>query len=997
MRLPNRRARLTRPQDASRRGFTLIELMITLTVLAVVMIVLTTVMFTAARSKTSTANRLESSQSGRVAVDMLARDLRSAGYGADLDYTASPQPPFAYVDSMEILINGNFQPYPDALHQAPLAYDPAGSPRPIKLNGTSWQPPVKYRTGAEIVRWTLDANNDGAVTNADRATPTGLIASTTVNPDDYVLIRQVYGDSVGNVAGANGGTSESVALVRKPGETGIPPMFTVYLQGIADPWNWANGPVPASRLRDIERVEVRVVSPSAKPDWRGNYSESTLSTEIYSIRNVPNFGVKLFAVDGYVFEDKNANNVRDGVDVGITGATVTLGGILTTTTNSNGYYVLNATAGTYVLRHTPPPGYGVRSNPDSFTVTVGPATSRSFADTLVQGGMVTVTTWNDQDRDGVIDGGEPVMPGVFLTLGPTGETFLTNSSGVANVFARVGTYSITATPPDSCIATTVNPVTGVMTNGGTASVQIGFDQSAMATISGTVYQDKNSDAIQNGTDNGIQNVWVGVTSNGGAQVHAYTHTDAGGHYSLQVPANTPPGLVPYSIEIIPLNGFYPTTSTRIPGIYVAAGAVLASQDFGLNSFTRIVLTANRVLSLASGDLMEKDWNGNQTDQAHADADLILGADAAGTDQISVWFNGYDSSTLFSATRDYSRTAPNAVQAIAAAPLSIDPWPFQDRIDIVTGTKYAAAGNFFYWQNQSTSGNEGYLPNSYTTAYKTADNGDVNAVLTGAFWGGSGIDLVVGTKSTTAGRGTFEVWQSNDAANPVFTRLETYPPSGPIPSGILGEVNAMGLQDFRNAGLKDLVVGTRTGTYNGQLMIFSGNAPGSASVFSMSQNITLPTGAVTCLAIGDVTGDGKKDIVVGMQTGFSSGAIQLYRNISTSSLNFVADAAITTTGFPLCMALADFGGLSGVDLAVGFRSDETSYGGGCLLYYLDSHTLTPNGIDPSGGTVTNMVPALTYTNFNYGVRPAIPGPPFLTDLAAGVKSGPSSGALIVFIR
>src|SRR5262245_7748515 len=95
------------------RGFTLVELMITLTVLAVVLIVLTTVMYTAARSKVATANRIESSQASRVAVDMLARDLRSAGYGADMSSTPTPQAPFAYVDSLQVLINENLNPFPD--------------------------------------------------------------------------------------------------------------------------------------------------------------------------------------------------------------------------------------------------------------------------------------------------------------------------------------------------------------------------------------------------------------------------------------------------------------------------------------------------------------------------------------------------------------------------------------------------------------------------------------------------------------------------------------------------------------------------------------------------------------------------------------------------------------------------------------------------------------------------------------------------------------------
>jgi hypothetical protein len=69
----------------------------------------------------------------------------------------------------------------------------------------------------------------------------------------------------------------------------------------------------------------------------------------------------------------------------------------------------------------------------------------------------------------------------------------------------------------------------------------------------------------------------------------------------------------------------------------------------------------------------------------------------------------------------------------------------------------------------------------------------------------------------------------------------------------------------------------------------------------------------------------------------------------------------------------------------------------LIYPLDVGTLTNNGSDPSAGAVNNFVAALTKGNFNYGVNPVTPSPPYLTDFAAGVKTGASTGALVVFIR
>src|SRR5205085_7781536 len=136
-----------------------------------------------------------------------------------------------------------------------------------------------------------------------------------------------------------------------------------------------------------------------------------------------------------------------------------------------------------------------------------------------------------------------------------------------------------------------------------------------------------------------------------------------------------------------------------------------------------------------------------------------------TDQVSVWFNRYNSATLFSTTPDYTRTAPNAVVSLVLDTLETSD-SFR-RPDMVTGTKAAASGNFFVWLNQNSSGNYGIYPTTYTSGmnYKTQDNGDVTSVLTYDCAGGATADLpdiIVGTKGPTAGQGSIEVWKSNNS-------------------------------------------------------------------------------------------------------------------------------------------------------------------------------------------------------------------------------------------
>ena len=148
-----------------------------------------------------------------------------------MDTDASPsQPPFAYVDSVEIIINANVSPYPDpgGVTNFPRAIDPAKTPMPPKISGNSYTPPMLYGTSgfsAESIRYTLDLNDDGVVDAGDQAVPLATEAQRTANPDDYVIARSTYGL---RLDGLNGGSLEKVGLVRGPG-SGVPPLYTVYL------------------------------------------------------------------------------------------------------------------------------------------------------------------------------------------------------------------------------------------------------------------------------------------------------------------------------------------------------------------------------------------------------------------------------------------------------------------------------------------------------------------------------------------------------------------------------------------------------------------------------------------------------------------------------------------------------------------------------------------------------------------------------------------------
>jgi len=273
------------------------------------------------------------------------------------------------------------------------------------------------------------------------------------------------------------------------------------------------------------------------------------------------------------------------------------------------------------------------------------------------------------------------------------------------------------------------------------------------------------------------------------------------------------------------------------------------------------------------------------------------------------------------------------------------------------------------------------------------------VLTLDCAGGSSPDIIVGTKSPTSGRGTFEIWQSNDAATPTFSRQEIYPPAGSVPGSLMGEVTSMLLADFDNDGRKDLVVGTRTSSYAGEVLFFKNVGRSNGNRFVWRNTVTLYNDAVTSLAVADVGQDGWQDVLVGTQTASNDGRVIYFRNRgATMPWIFDKTQDYNAPGLIISLHTADLGGNSNIkDLIVGWRESDTVYKGGVSILYLDVLGLPNNGVDPSAGAIKSMVPAITSANFNYGLNTTIPPSPYLTDFAVGVKTSATTGALVVFIR
>ena len=982
------------PSRPSRAGFSLIELMITLVLLAVVVAVVATVMIGSQRSKAVTEARLEAQQGARVIAGIVANDIRSAGYQID-ETTSPPQTAFAYVDSQEIVINANLSPFPDTLVAAipPQAMNPAGTPVPPVLAASPYAPTVQYATGAESIRYTLDLNDDGVVNAADQSDALAAEAQRTGNPNDYVLARVVYGAGSGGSLVNNGGSKQKVGVVRGPA-TDVPPIFTVYLGSNPAPWNWSNGAIPQNRLDEISRVEVRITTEARRKGPDGTYSRATLTSEINSIRNVPAAGTTTYSVEGWVFDDLNRNLTRDTGEPGVPDAMIRLGTASVATTNTLGYYRVSAPPGIYFLKQDVPEGYG-KLSPDSVTIDFLASPGdfmHSFADTARVGGWLRDTCYVDNDASGTKTDGDELINGVTMSV--AGQTRVSDGGGGMDIFLPAGSYSVSYSAPESMVVASANPASVAIVNSTTTLHYVRLVRSGTGTVSGTVYNDVNKNGTKDTGETGISGVWVGVTKDNGTSTLAFSTTDTNGDYSIQAPNNMPQATTPYEITCIPPAGRFPTSTVRIAPIWLSVSQTISGQNFGMALYTQVTLNADRVLSLASGELLEKDWSGNANQWATKgsfDKDLVLGSEYVSNPNVSVWHNLWDTnpgtSGLFAAAPTYSKNAQSSALSVAVGPL--DGTAPTERQDVVTGLSRKASGSIAVWLNQNSSGNEGVLVNT-PTLYQPVNAGDANVVVMRDFGGTTALDFIVGTTGST-NQGTMETWINN--GNGAFTRDEIYPPQGNLPSGALGEVRAIAFANCAGDTVPDLVVGTKIAPGSGRVHVLGYNSRTASNRYRHTRSFDV-VGEVTSMLAIHVDYDASIDLVIGTRVSSTAGNIQYWQG--DGSGNFTLAATYTTPGPVLSLAKGDFGGNVRDDVVFGFRTNESAYTGGTRILFLDFGTLPGFDVDPAGGTHDWMAPSMTVNNFNYRLNPTTSGAVF-TDLAVATKTGATTGSLLVFIR
>lgn len=168
---------------------------------------------------------------------------------------------------------------------------------------------------------------------------------------------------------------------------------------------------------------------------------------------------------GTVFNDLNSNGVMDGAETGLGGITVQLtnplGGTVSQSTAGNGTYLFtlpDVLSGTHTIEVTVPGGYtptgattlnvnktiGVESSSNDFGLAQVPTVTPTPTTTL---GAISGYVYNDVNRNGIRDIGEPGIAGVQVNLsGPSSAGATSGGGGGYFIFTGLtnGVYSVHA-------------------------------------------------------------------------------------------------------------------------------------------------------------------------------------------------------------------------------------------------------------------------------------------------------------------------------------------------------------------------------------------------------------------------------------------------------------------------------------------------------------------------------------------------------------------------
>ena len=310
-----------------------------------------------------------------------------------------------------------------------------------------------------------------------------------------------------------------------------------------------------------------------------------------------NFGVMTSAgtavIEGLVWNDLNGDGIVDDGESGLEGVTVDLSGDATATTMTlaDGTYAFDGLSmGSYEVASVGPDGWVLTTSSPIQVVlesddAVFSEASFGWMEEVVSGSaIIQGMVWNDLNGDGLVDDEEPGLEGVTVNL--TGDATVTTTTLADGTYAFeqlfAGTYEVASVGPDGWILTTDSPIQVVLATDDEVfdGADFGWMEEIvieLGTISGVVFDDMNSNQVQDDGEPGLEGIMVGLQGD----AIASTTTDADGAYMF-----TDLEVGDYTVKSFGPAGWAPTTDDMVAVMIETAGQVVEDINFGWMAIPR---------------------------------------------------------------------------------------------------------------------------------------------------------------------------------------------------------------------------------------------------------------------------------------------------------------------------------------------------------------------------------------------------------------------------
>jgi len=251
------------------------------------------------------------------------------------------------------------------------------------------------------------------------------------------------------------------------------------------------------------------------------------------------------------FNDLNGNGLQDASEPALSGFQVEVRGTdlaKTFTTDVNGSICSDLPIGTYSVVEQPRNGL-IATPPTTQTVTLtADQTARLLFAVRHETGSIRVAKFDDLNRNGVQDPGEPGVSGIVLQVSGTDvtTTLTTGPDGIASVVVPVGTYTVVEQLQDG-----TTPITQTVTvaEGHTANLSFAIGK-ARGKLCIRTFDDSNGNRVRDAGEPGLSGFVFQVSATG---VATLLTTDSDGTICSDMPVGK------YTVVEQPQGGWIATT------------------------------------------------------------------------------------------------------------------------------------------------------------------------------------------------------------------------------------------------------------------------------------------------------------------------------------------------------------------------------------------------------------------------------------------------------